>query len=56
MTQSKGMGRCLVVIGALAWGASACAQTDPPAAQDQNYRLYTERPRIFLRPQRLQRE
>src|ERR1051325_1777371 len=47
------MGRWLPVMGALAWGAIACAQSGPPAAQDQNYHLYTERPRIFLRPQRL---
>jgi hypothetical protein len=47
------MGRWLVVTGALAWGAIAGAQSDTPAAQDQNYHIYTERPRIFLRPQRL---
>ena len=47
------MGRWLVVLGALAWGAIAGAQSGPSAAPDQDYHLYTERPRIFLRPQRL---
>src|SRR5581483_4187253 len=52
------MGRLLVPLaGALLCAAAAFAQTEtpgPPAASsDQNYHVYTERPRIFLRPQRL---
>jgi hypothetical protein len=55
MTQSKGMCRWLVLlIGILPGGAAAQAQGGPPAVQEpQNYKIYTERPRIFLRPQRL---
>jgi hypothetical protein len=33
--------------------AGSGAQSGPTATQEQNYRVYTERPRIFLRPQRL---
>src|SRR5690349_12224829 len=54
MTQSKGMGRWLVpLVGVVLCGAGAWAQSSSPAAQDTNYKVYTERPRIFLRPQRL---
>src|SRR5438105_3274912 len=52
MTQSEGMGLWVSLFLAFAAGAGAFAQSAPPAS-DQNYRLYTERPRIFLRPQRL---
>jgi hypothetical protein len=47
------MSRWLVpLLGALVC-AGAGAQSGAPATQEQNYRVYTERPRIFLRPQRL---
>jgi len=35
------------------WSAIGSAQSGSAATPDQNYHLYTERPRIFLRPQRL---
>src|SRR6476646_9548527 len=47
------MGRRLAVFAALLWSAIASAQNGSAPAPDQNYHLYTERPRIFLRPQRL---
>ena len=47
------MGRwVLPLLAVLAGGAAARAQSTPAAAPE-NYRIYTERPRIFLRPQRL---
>jgi hypothetical protein len=39
--------------GALLWSASAQAQSTTSTSEEQNYRIYSERPRIFLRPQRL---
>src|SRR5690242_13730393 len=48
------MGRWLPVWGALVASAIGSAQSgSTAAAPDQNYHIYTERPRIFLRPQRL---
>src|SRR5215510_6070635 len=54
MTQSKGMCRWLVLLmGILPGSVAAQAQGGPAAVQEQSYKIYTERPRIFLRPQRL---
>jgi hypothetical protein len=42
----------VILGGAGAWAQSG-APNNPSAAADSNYRVYAERPRIFLRPQRL---
>src|SRR5215467_1765406 len=48
------MSRWLVALsGVVACFEKIQAQSGSSTAQDQNYRIYTERPRIFLRPQRL---
>ena len=55
MTQSEGMGRYLIVLLAGLCGASGWSQSPVGSAPapEESYKIYTERPRIFLRPQRL---